>query len=399
MNSRETSPVAPSRSDLDEFLATAPPGIRHRLQVIEEEDDQEEESLGNQPSTNKMMIEETLNHLGEILQDKIAEKERRSAPNVPTKPLRALRVVFQKEGTWLENPKVEQGSKDTVGVWPANTRFPQNERYGGPDARFGVPETVPTKFEDAQSEAFLKGPSLVRNGKIALNDCFNKLEMKIPGSNTYHTIDILTRKALIQNCTAESFSSTAQGLLGQMIDDIQSDQVTDVKSLIPHLTLAKEVATLATMAAWKSSYHVAAACAANKIGLRDSVLNKCSGDQSTKDLMRRSNLCTPYVFGEIPESLQNRVGPGSSTAKDFQIIVPKEHSGSSGQGSTGASTSSPKRSFFERYIPNKKIKLDYSRPYPRTRPEENFRQRVQQPQGNHKSKGQARFRKGASGSK
>ena len=107
MNSRETSPVAPSRSDLDEFLATAPPGIRHRLQVIEEEDDQEEESLGNQPSTNKMMIEETLNHLGEILQDKIAEKERRSAPNVPTKPLRALRVVFQKEGTWLENPKVE----------------------------------------------------------------------------------------------------------------------------------------------------------------------------------------------------------------------------------------------------------------------------------------------------
>ena len=78
-----------------------------------------------------------------------------------------VNLVIKFQDTWLKAPKPEHKG-DTIGVWPAETKFPTADSHFIPPSTPRFPNAIPVKFQDEEIGAFLERRSLGESNKVQL---------------------------------------------------------------------------------------------------------------------------------------------------------------------------------------------------------------------------------------
>ncbi|CAL4097180.1 unnamed protein product, partial [Meganyctiphanes norvegica] len=229
--------------------------------------------------------------------------------------LRQIIVDINFEGSWLEKPEPANTSEKN-GHWPISTQFPSsNKCFYPPDRNKKIPFAIPCTFLDPEIEKFLFAKSLNKGSKVSLNDVFDKPEFylgKSKGATIHPILDSLARKAIIEGGISDTLLEAVGVIINTMLDEWEraSSDLIEMKASLKEIS---KFLTLGRQTNWRCKNFIAALLVSNKLALRNYVLDNCSGSSTSKEIMKHSSFFTPFLFGEVPESLAKKVEGSSKT--------------------------------------------------------------------------------------
>ena len=93
------------------------------------------------------------------------------------------------------------------------------------------------------------------------------------------------------------------------------------------LDLLKEVMSLAAQTSLKTSQCISAAFVANRVALRESVLDRFVSHENSREVLRGSSFASKELFGPIPDCLKDKLS--ALNGERFMFKKPTSQSGSS----------------------------------------------------------------------
>ena len=217
------------------------------------------------------------------------------------KQVPCLKVAPDLSGSWFD-PQYFEDPNDCVAVWGPDTKFPSKSRLYPQDYSRKSPPRIPyVKVEDPQVERFLKAaPIKDANLDAAV---FGSASFQV-GKFTHSTVDGILRGSL-QDCF---ISDEIFKILITLVAKI--DEEHHALGGVGHITTLDSVMQLLLLGAEtnvRTEQQVVGALVANKVGLRDRVLNSFIMPTWTKNTLRGSNFLSDKLFGDLPESFKNLV--------------------------------------------------------------------------------------------
>ena len=292
--------------------------------------------------------------------------------------------------SWLADP--EPGKGDSIGAWPASCDFPTALANIVPgDRKESLSTPIPHFYHTDNLENFFNAKSLINSSKIKLNDkAFDPPTMTAPAKENAHVIDSLLRSALSENAICDKFIMSLSDKVKEWEDPTNDDDMSSDEKF----KILSDSLKLASIASLRSKQYTVAAFANNKISFRQRVLDKCNGPKVSKDILKNTSLASPFLFGDIPESLVKRYDI-SLTSRDSYMIKPMAQSGK--RTSSPSASNHPKKARSLRTEQSRPQSSHTPTPYERNLGKDNF---PLPPRAHHHSKSQgARHRGGKGGRK
>ena len=219
------------------------------------------------------------------------------------------------EDSWLSSPEPEQG--DLVGYWPTSTEFPTASANIVPGVKKDSLSTpIPHAYEKDSLENFFSAKSLISNSKIKLNDkAFEPPTMAAPAKENAHVVDSLLRSALSENAICDKFIMS----LMEKVKEWEQPGEDDNLSVDEKFKVMIDSLKLASISSLRSKQYTVAAFVNNKMSFRQRVLDKCTGPKYSKDILKNSNLATPFLFGDVPDSLIKKFDHSPANRESYMI--------------------------------------------------------------------------------
>ena len=251
----------------------------------------------------------------------------------------ALKIDPDFTGTFLMNPQNFDSRKDTIGLWPPKVIFPRpNEAYTPSKSACNIsnvpvwPKRLPIKFRNSNTENFLTAGQLTDKNKAQLDLSVHDLgSVQLAPFENFSIQDKILRNGLIDNAITDTLIEAGTNRLNALSENW--DYVFDLimKGKIDfkrELKFLMEIGGLAFASNQRNRNAVSAALTNNKIQLRDQVLSKTKGSSQTKDKLRLSNLASPHIFGELPESFKSTLNAAAANPYSNLVLKNKRSYGS-----------------------------------------------------------------------
>ena len=303
-----------------------------------------------------------------------------------------LLTMLDRSGTWLQDPEVTVGRDPNA--WPKNTKFPAVDKNLGPTGTSALmPEALPHKAKDTETEDFLAAPPLIQQGKVQLNRAFSAQSINVPANCQHHVLDTQLRSILSDNAVVRTLAFLGEECASNILEDISNESLALPQALKDLVTTLRECFIFCGSSSWRVKFFASAALAANRLSLRKIVLDKCNGSDDSKDLMLNSKFFSPFLFGPVSEALDKLVQPTCVNYKENLILVPAQASQKSEVSSKPGTSKSGFNFGASGY---RRLNLNYSsgNPNKRAKLDGKFQQQVWQPQ----ARKAANSKKGKSGS-
>ena len=186
-------------------------------------------------------------------------------------------------------------------------------------------------------------------------------------SSPHVNLDTLLRSGMYDFLIVDKLFQIMFDLLGMA----QTDSVSGDTG--GSLELLKEVMSLAAQTSLKASHCVTAAFVANRVALRESVLDKFASHEDSREVLRGSSFASKDLFGPIPDSLKDKLSASNGEWFMFTTKASKP-SGTSQtpKRRTTSSTSAAKRRKVAAHIAYD-LQRPQSMPTPSTSSGSNFR--------------------------
>ena len=345
--------------------------INHeRVDALSTELEQHKELVKKKDQEDKATASQVLLHLHKIFPEWITkdspDKLRGFASSRSPSP--KMIIPFDTENSCLAPPT--PNAPDAVGSFPNDTEFPTSDKYfvpKGENTSMGSaknwPNVIPYEFKDKKMHSFLTANSLVQNNKINLDtEIFSSASIAMDSSENFNVLDTLSRKSLIE--IAIVVHILAQGLerfkmkIDQANDDPMSFTGTDWPA---ELNLYQYLFEIAYSSNLRAKHTTTSFFITNKRRARNFVLDKCSGKEISKSIMKGTNFATPSLFGSIPDSHRQRIRDSVGNRDQDFMLHPRKF-----VGSPRTSPHYLNRSLSSRY--NRKRGPHFFNPQPAKRP-------------------------------
>ena len=265
----------------------------------------------------------------------LVSKEKALGRGASSKDKLSLNINPDFTGTFLMAPQHFDYRKDTIGLWPSKVIFPRaKESYNPTKSDCNLsnapvwPRRLPIKFQDAKIEEFLTAGQLTNKNKAHLDLSVHALgSVELSPYENFSVQDKILRNGLIDNSITDTLIEGSNVRLqafhdnwDYVLDLIKKGEI-DFKGELKYLM---EIGGLAFASNQRNRNDVAAAVTNNKIQLREKVLYKTSGSAQTKEKLKLSNLASPAIFGELPESFMRTLN--ASAGNPYNQLVLKNRS-------------------------------------------------------------------------
>ena len=281
-------------------------------------------------------IAPTLDQLKEYFPDLISypEEDSEEYPTKAKSPF--INIDLEVNGSWLQKPQPESSSADTVGTFPQSQNWPSSDKYFTPLAgdnevtKSSLDHKIPSRIRDDDLRTFLNSKTLVQSNKITLPTyVFDPPSINVDSKNIkFNVIDSLARKATIENALSTQVISSNKDRLYNILSSWDKEDENGIKlcdslttnDMFNDYSAMYESLKIASKALNRNKHLVLSIFCINKLNGRQYVLDHCSGSQTTKDLMKNTNLDSPSLFGNPPESLLNKMN-NSMTDKPSPFVL------------------------------------------------------------------------------
>ena len=238
------------------------------------------------------------------------------------KPVVSIQVSFSH--SWHQVPEKEDG--EGISNWiEKRNKFPSPLYSRGRNILpndtllFGVPLNIqPTK-----AKLFLNGPSLAKAGKVELRGpAFLPGSINIGADNKLISIEHLLRLGLREQHASEF-------LMGVLLDRIKDtlENKEQVISFEEELRLCYNMLSMIERCVVRATSFSTSTHVSTKLMLRNQVLDKLWGDESTKEQLRYSQFSTPSLFGDLSAEFSPNLRPESSTFYKYVLSTSKPEVG------------------------------------------------------------------------
>lgn len=268
----------------------------------------------------------------------IISKEKEVGRGTNSKEKLSLKVNPDFTGTFLMKPQHFDSKKDSVGLWPNKVIFPKpNDSYTPSKSACNMsnmpkwPKRLPIKFQNSTIENFLTAGQLTDKNKAQLDLSVHSLgSVQLAPFENFSVQDKILRNGLIDNAITDTLIEAGNNRLNALYEnwdyvfDLINKGQIDFKRELKFLI---EIGGLAFASNQRNRNDVAAALTNNKIQLRDQVLFKTKGSSQTKDKLRLSNLASPHIFGELPESFMSTLNAAAANPYNNLVLKNKRSYG------------------------------------------------------------------------
>ena len=237
------------------------------------------------------------------------------------KPTVTIQVSFTH--SWHQEPEKE--GEEGISNWIENkNKFPSpHNTY----ARYILPNDlllygVPLNIQPTKAKLFLDGPSLAKAGKVELKGpAFLPGTVYIGSDNKLVCIEHLLRHNLKEQHASEF-------LMGELLERIKDtlENENQVKSFKEELRWCFKMLFMIERCVVRATSFSTSAHVSSKLMLRNQVLDKLWGDESTKEQLRYSQFATPSLFGDLSAEFSPNLRPDSSTFFKYVLSSSKPES-------------------------------------------------------------------------
>ena len=234
------------------------------------------------------------------------------------KPVVNIQISFSH--SWHQVPEKEDG--EGISNWiEKRNKFPSPLFSHGrnilPNDRllFGVPLNI----QPIKAKLFLDGPSLAKAGKVELRGpAFLPGSVNIGAENKLINIEHMLRLGIKEQHASEF-------LMGVLLERIQDtlDNKEQVNSFEEELRLCYKMLTMIERCVVRATSFSTSTHVSTKLMLRNQVLDKLWGDESTKEQLRYSQFSTPSLFGDLSAEFSPNLRPESSTFYKYVLSTSK----------------------------------------------------------------------------
>ena len=237
------------------------------------------------------------------------------------KPIITIQVSFSH--SWHQVPEKE--GEEGISNWIENkSRFPSPQLYY---SKFILPNDallfgVPLNIQPTKAKLFLSGPSLAKSGKVELRGpAFLPGTVNIGSDNKVVSIEHLLRHSLKEQHASEF-------LMGELLERIKDtlENENQVKSFKEELRWCFKMLFMIERCVVRATSFSTSAHVSSKLMLRNQVLDKLWGDESTKEQLRYSQFSTPSLFGDLSAEFSPNLRPDSSTFYKYVLSTTKPES-------------------------------------------------------------------------
>ena len=229
--------------------------------------------------------------------------------------------------TWLQDPTI--GEPEGEGFWSKENLSKLTKSPWVPkEFCKQIPKRLPVKFEHKNSEKYFSGPVLAPSGKnISLPSImFSQDTVKMPVSDN-HQFEYYGRQSVFDceithnllDLNSDIISSVSEAFNSLELSDHDQDIVSSIKESFVNLADSNR---LAIQSNYRAKSFSIANCTKAKLNMRESVLNKFKGDNSTKESLRGSNFFTNSLFGPLPNSLMEKLDTYSNRSEAKLTPIP-----------------------------------------------------------------------------
>ena len=284
-----------------------------------------------------------------------------------------LKIMPFVKNSWLDPPS-KLHTNDSVGIWPPGTAFPKHASAYPSHCKSTVPKRpVDIKMEDRLKD-FLDGP-LIKDGRL-------DSQVFYPDTCAIKTLPQVNMDKILRSGLSEGFLNVEYvRFLLEMIPLIRDEFCQRLSippkssqeaegTAFPTLDLMHNVLGLMAHGIHRNNNILISAYVNNKLSVRDHVLDRFKGLQSTKHVLRGSDFYTKEIFGPLPESFKDSLS--SHNGKNLMCTIKDSSSSASTSASTSTSPYVPgrsKRSIPQRAVDSKRIKQGFT---PRKDPKQFF---------------------------
>ena len=289
------------------------------------------QGVSDEPTENNQIVvnsSRALSSLATIFPEFIKLRDAnksRGRPSRSATPIVTLDV--DNSGSWLCDP-TPQTKGDTVGVWPVSTNFPIPNKNFVPivpslniDMSHELPNNIPMEFVDGDIERFLNGGNLTTNSKIRLNpQVFEPCDFTVDKKTNFNLLDSLSRKCISENAIVDQFIGSTRDRIHCILENWEAQ--TDRDAIREEFMILFESLDIAYATNLRCKQFIISFFTSNKLSFRKYVLDRCVGNDLTKETMKGTGLATPSLFGNIPESFAKRLDASSASNAQNYMLKP-----------------------------------------------------------------------------
>lgn len=222
--------------------------------------------------------------------------------------------------TWLQEPL--KGEPDGEGFWSKDNLSALNKASCIPkEFSKAIPKRLPFKFELKNAEKYFTAPVLAESGKnVTLPSIIFALDtVKMPLSDN-HRFEYYGRQSVFESEITHNLLDLNSDIILSISEafnslDLSSVNQEIVSTLNESFVNLADTNRLAIQSNYRAKAYAIASCTKAKLNLRDSVLKKFKGDNSTKEALRGSNFFTNSLFGPLPKSLMEKLDSYSNRSE------------------------------------------------------------------------------------
>ena len=282
---------------------------------------------------------EILSSLSEIFPwIEIKHRSNRRGPNTGVSSAKLV-VDMDISEPWLVEPNPDS-SKNKIGIWGNNVVFPTSDKNIVPnDKKEGLPLPISYEFNKINLEAFFKGSTLVRDQKVQLpRNVFDPSSITMSKNDNFHIIDSLLRKAIGEIGVVDKFILALMEFVNSW--STSDDEEINLELFADRARIVASSLSITSMANLRARQFCTAAFTNNKLKFRQNVLDRCFGQNQTKEILKLTSLSTPGLFGPLPESFAKRLDAAASSVTNNYMLRPKAFNTNSNKRQQPASSGS-----------------------------------------------------------
>lgn len=199
------------------------------------------------------------------------------------------------KGSWFDPPDKDD-HQDSTTYWNANTKFPRKARLTPLDYHLKAPPRCPYyHIENKELKRLLEAPIFK---SIDLDHAaFESSACDVSNSNLSN-LDSMLRSSLLDNFTLDEYLK----LIIELIPKIAEEHSESSDDNLVSLDVLMRVVVLAAESNQRSGQAQIGSFIANKVALRDLILNKFSTPSISRNILRGSSFLSDKLFGNLPES-------------------------------------------------------------------------------------------------
>ena len=226
--------------------------------------------------------------------------------------------------TWLKSP-TPTGS-NTVGIWPKNELvFTSKNNWVHKDFTKMIPRQLPIKYVSNDSEKYFVRKFVATPGKISLpSQVFTQDTFHMPKSD-HHLYEYWGRQGTLESEITHNLLDLSDDMLKALTAKFDTLELTDqdkdnIKTIKDTFVNLSNVNRLAIQSNYRCKTFSIVSSVKAKTELRDIVLNKFKGNNSTKEALRGSSFFTDTLFGPLPTTLTDNLD--SCSGRSNAVLSP-----------------------------------------------------------------------------